>query len=424
MAKKIHVVADTVRSEGGYAVIRLDGVWLLQKKATVCIRPLDQEGSAKKGGWPGLEQVPIDVRTTSRGIELVVGPEVVDSEALQPGRRVGISVPAGDISGEIIWPDIPKSAGAAALADSNTTADISRPVGTSRVSVLNGAATAATNETSASNGLASLQLAKYNAAFRNGAHRASAPGEPLFASNKGSLASAQSAKREAKPAWDPNFHALERTSEKLSTAVKPAPTDSPEVTARIAANETVRFSPLGLFAAGFLATGIVLAFAWLNVSTDTRPQQELSLAEIFSIGDISPRRIDARSFDRDDALLLANQFIHGIERPADRDEAAYWLRKALSLKLSNEQMTWALTQLGTIYANTDKAKPADYRSAKMLWELAGANGDPVSLCFLGHLYESGLGVPASLDKARAHYERAMGLGGCPGLKAALVRVGK
>jgi len=308
-------------------VIRLDGVWLLQDKATVRIRPLGDQGSLNLDGWPSLEQVPIDVRTTSRGIELVVGPEVVDAEALQPGRKVGISIPAADVSGEVIWPDIPRSRKpqAATVSGSKKPVGLALSAKSAKVGPViaglakAGPASGAVDGSSTSNGLATLQLEKYDAVFRNGAHKASAAAEQMTPLKRQGLSFSASAKADVSTLPP----ATAKTPEQKFTLLNPASLGSGNALPPTPTIQLTRFSPFGLFAAGLLATGVILAFAWLNVNTDVRPQNDLSLAEIFAIGDISPRGIDARRFDRDDALLLANQFVHGIERETDKMEGAY-----------------------------------------------------------------------------------------------------
>ena len=106
--KTIHIVPDQTHPEGGQAVIRIDGVWLLHDRATYRIEPLDEASSADDLlDWPHGEQIPLDVRTTARGIELVVGPSVVDAMDLHPGAAVSISVPAAQIrNAEALWPDV------------------------------------------------------------------------------------------------------------------------------------------------------------------------------------------------------------------------------------------------------------------------------------------------------------------------------
>jgi len=396
--KSIHIIADPAHPEGGHAVIRIDGVWLLHARATFRIEPLDNSIDAEDlRDWPRGDQVPLDVRTTARGIELVVGPAVVDAIDLNPGAAVRVSVPAAQIlAAKAVWPDVRTSGTkprAAKLAANGSARDARKP-----------------------NGLARLQDPRSHSARHAGWNKAMAadagervtPGKPSDAAAGEEGVPQRSASRDLQPGRQSTDIALHRETPSTSLLS--------------------RLSPMTAFTAGLIATSVVLIVALFNVAPETTARKEPSLSEIFRVGDTSPRGIDARSFNRDDAILLANQFVHGIERSPDTEEGAFWLRKALSLKLSNEQMTWALTQLGTMYATAAPAEAAgntpDYQSARLLWEMAGANGDPISLCFVGRLYEYGLGVAPNPSTARANYERAQTLGGCPQLDAALARVGK
>jgi len=398
-SKSIHIIADPAHPEGGHAVIRIDGVWLLHARATFQIEPLDSSiGAEELRDWPRGEQVPLDVRTTARGLELVVGPAVVNAVDLDPGAAVSVSVPAAQIvAAKAIWPDIGASRTKPRAAKLSA----------------NGSAREATRMP---HGLARLQDPRSAAARHEGIYTAKPavargrvpPGKAGFA-----------AAGEPEVAYRSASRSQQRSRQASDIAVNPAPASTSFLS---------RLSPMTAFTAGLIATSIILVIALFNVAPENTAGKQPSLSEIFMVEDTSPRGIDARGFDRDDAILLANQFVHGIERSSDKEEGAYWLRKALSLKLSNEQMTWALTQLGTIYATAAAGDATgnqpDYQSARMLWEMAGANGDPVSLCFVGRLYEYGLGVARNVATARANYERAQTLGGCPQLDAALARVGK
>ena len=99
--------------------------------------------------------------------------------------------------------------------------------------------------------------------------------------------------------------------------------------------------------------------------------------------------------------------------PADLAERKFWLRKSISLLLAQPESRWAATQLGTLRAASPKPEhQPDYHSAKTLWEIASASGDTVAMCFLAQLYELGLGVIASQEKAKQWQERAARRGGC------------
>jgi len=105
---KIEVVPDPSVTTGGHAIIRLRGVAILPPGATLRIDPID-ESLADEEGWPNGEFTPLDSRQTPDGLELRVGPDIVDAPLLEPGVPVTITVSEADLSGELVWPDLPIS---------------------------------------------------------------------------------------------------------------------------------------------------------------------------------------------------------------------------------------------------------------------------------------------------------------------------
>lgn len=158
------------------------------------------------------------------------------------------------------------------------------------------------------------------------------------------------------------------------------------------------------------------------------PAATASLAQVFHAPPVSPRGIAADTRDTPAVLRAANDSLHGRgDTPKDREEAAYWLRTALSRQLSGPGMSWALTQLGAYYAAPEAGTEPDYARARLLWEIAATQSDPVANCFLGQLAEFGLGQPKDPAAARTYYADAVRLGGkqqsgCHGLEAALARL--
>ena len=84
------------------------------------------------------------------------------------------------------------------------------------------------------------------------------------------------------------------------------------------------------------------------VAADTRPNAVLT--SIFDVGPTSPSGVDASGVTQRQALERANELLASAQTPHEREEAAYWLRKALSHRLSEPRLVWALSQLGTAYA--------------------------------------------------------------------------
>ncbi len=147
------------------------------------------------------------------------------------------------------------------------------------------------------------------------------------------------------------------------------------------------------------------------------------IADAFMAGPQSPRGEIATNIDLPTALRLADHNLHGVDRPIDRGEAEFWLKKAMALTASHTQLRWALTQLGALAAQPVSGEP-DYEKARLLWEISAGNGDPVALCFLGTLAENGLGAPANRIQALQYYKRSKELGGCPSTDEAIARLSK
>jgi hypothetical protein len=153
------------------------------------------------------------------------------------------------------------------------------------------------------------------------------------------------------------------------------------------------------------------------------PAEKIGIADVFTAGPQSPRGEPAANVDLSTALKMADYNLHGVERPADRVEAEFWLKKALSLTASHAQLRWALTQLGTMSAQPVSGPP-DYDKARMLWEIAAFNGDAIAMCFLGTLAENGLGSKVDRGKALEYYKRAKEIGGCPTSDEAISRLSR
>lgn len=135
----------------------------------------------------------------------------------------------------------------------------------------------------------------------------------------------------------------------------------------------------------------------------------------------SPRRKPAANVDVATALSLADHSLRGQRTDAETEEAAFWLKRALATSFGGQDVGWALTQLGTIYAAAGTPHHS-YVKAHTIWELAAAQGDPVAHCFLGALYEHGLGVAKNRKVAREHYLTADASGACRSAKEAAARL--
>ena len=470
---KIEVVADSSVPAGGHAIIRLRGVALLPPGATFRIEPIDDAlDEGHDGGWPSGDLTPLETRQTADGVEMRIGPAVVDAPLLEPGTPVTISVPDGHISAELVWPNLPVSTGragaqvvmtpsqmaaelaaaerarqdalrAAELATSVAVAAGPPPLATNAVDA--GAARVAATDQERMNGaawdleaaLASEPIDYAGGMMFPGRERERGPDRALSSLNK---TVHERVEVMAGAEADTSLPAIvmKRANESAaSSAISRG--DLRPGTIEGSVSEPVRPGRLMPFLAGAGAAGIAAAailavmtirnghipFGATDVATKpvTAAAAKGSIAEVFTAGYQSPRGEIATDVDLPTALRLADYNLHGIDRPVDRAEAEFWLRKAMSLTASHSQLRWAMTQLGTLQAEPVTGAP-DYDKARMLWEISATNGDPVAMCFLGTLLEFGLGAAADKGKALDQYKRAKEFGGCPAADEAIARLSK
>ena len=177
---------------------------------------------------------------------------------------------------------------------------------------------------------------------------------------------------------------------------------------------------------GVLLSAVVsrLAFgpdAGLKQADGKKGKSESTLYGTLRAGPLSPQGQKASGVDTKAALQRADRELHTTNSPTDKREAAFWLKHYLVGTIGDARTLWALTQLGTIYADPN-GKSHDYNKARMLWELSASMGDPIALCFLGNLHEFGYGVRADKQLALRWYQRAKEAGGCKSLDQAIARV--
>lgn len=465
----VEVVEDTTRALGGHAVIRLNGLWLLPANASIRIEPLESpDGEGKRPDWPLGDVKPVETRLTVKGVEIVVGPDVVDSPYLLPGTPVSISVPSAFAGGDVLWPDLPVSevpraapvvltaAELAAELDADAAAKRKREdleaLALSQLKASMNGATSHGHDTPDGKDLSQLRrnghdpdgLSPGQAGARTPLDAAPvmpnldeesggsmmggrgvgvAPGVTGSArtlSGTDTAMAARASDTRAADAMPPPAATGTALSMPGQRAVVPMPKAAPAPGRK-----------LGImvpFALGFVVAGALTGLVALRqgssepaVSVASGPAA-VSLDGALAVAAVSPRGRRAADVDLQGALKLADEALH--QPQADREEAAYWLRRSVTLSLGTRQMTWAMTQLGTIYAQPAASVAPDYGKARLLWETAGGLGDATALCFLGSLYEFGLGVAASREQALSAYTRAKGLGGCKEIDTAIARVRK
>lgn len=105
----VEVLEDASHPEGGYAVVLLHGLAGLPDGVTFRLKPVEARGTVDAGhgvSWPQGEQRPRAVRRTEAGIELLIGPDIVECPALLPGTLGVIEIGAAGVRGEFLWPSI------------------------------------------------------------------------------------------------------------------------------------------------------------------------------------------------------------------------------------------------------------------------------------------------------------------------------
>ena len=191
---------------------------------------------------------------------------------------------------------------------------------------------------------------------------------------------------------------------------------------RWSVREAAAFLPLILVALlaaySFLRPGVRTTTAPPTPATVAAPRlptgvPATGLLDVLALPAVSPRGVSAQGVDATQALARASALMTDTGAARDTDEAGFWLRRYLvAAHGSDKKLLRSLTQLGSVYAEPTTTRGPDYASARILWEMAAALGDPVGMCFLGRLYENGLGVATDRAIATQWLDRAKDAGGC------------
>ncbi len=418
----VEVLPDSSQPSGGHAIIRLNGVTRLPLFPNFVIRPQDEAISLDDlAGWPKGDRRPLAVRDRAGGIDLYVGPDIVEAPGLVPGTPVVLTIADTELRGELHWPDLPQIRRQSSeqereeAAPALSVADPAEPPDDELIA-----------EPSIPED-AEPTSKEYSAGAVNGSHvpmpdvRTPSAGERLEpVTAEAEPAPSEVAPPEPLPADGTALPATAATSAFLS--IRPASDAGPlrpaQLPSRFAAVARLTVFGLAMLALGALMVALWPALKGITSKASVAGQFGTVVDTLFPDSPLSPAGTNPAGVSRDAALERANAFLHGVGRPADRQEAQFWLRRAVAQDLSDPRVRWALTQLGSVYAAPGPGRQPDYDAAALLWQLAGANGDAVAHCFLGQMFHRGLGVPADRAKARRHYERARALGGCDGLEAA------
>jgi hypothetical protein len=511
-AVTVEVVQDARFPHGGHAVIRLHGLWLLPPQAKFRIDPVDDALPEVAADWPSGERAPKETRVTSRGVEILVGPDIVDAAGLQPGTPVTVSIPSASISADLRWPNLPVSSsprrGQVIMSASELRAEIATAerlrrereeaaanAETERLARLQAEAQAEKLrwERSDAASLSSLQPRGGETMGKDVKSASASQSETQTKTRGGSPEQSGSSWANGLGATTP----LKPSSATTSTievmiedpiaaarnsdgSLRLTPTTGNSMVRRDTGDASGDAGPemqqLGegskhyqrrqmvSFGVGFLAAAGLSWLFWNGIRTELRKpgggdiqaaksqnittasvttgsvttasiaaaaapssaltpraaaEAAITLKDVFSLDKVSPRGRSAVDTDLTTALRLADEGLHGAA--ADRLESAFWLRKSLALVLNQDEVKWALTQLGSTYA-APASGPPDYTKARLIWEIAAAQGDPVASCFLGSVHANGLGVVATKATALGYFNAAKAAGGCRGVDDAIARL--
>ncbi len=428
-AYQVAILEDETVPTSGVAVIRIAGLKAWPQGATVRIKPIDEASiPPQSDGWPWGELTPSRVVPSESGVDVVLGPEVVSSSRLVPGTPVTIEISAANVEADIRWPAI--------------TPNVKRRVSTIAMSASQLLAAKAERERGEKEAAARRQKMAEAAAtsVRQAAAEAGRGNADVVGEAPPKQLVAQLARLfPQRPAPEPLTPVVKDGGQTIrsNTVVSLVPqTPTPTVSVSPRSTRTGLYGFAGGAVAMAVLGGILLAFApqWVPRSTTaavaaTVPAAETvpvgTLEAVFkdfaSAGGLSPRRKSATNVDIATALSLADHSLRGQRTSADVEEAEFWLKRALGSSLGGADVGWAMTQLGTLYAQSDSPRHS-YTKAHVLWQLAAAQGDPIAHCFLGALYENGLGVPVSRAQAREHFLVADSGNSCRSAKDAIVRL--
>lgn len=107
--KRISVQANEDRSqtEGGHAVLLLDGVMAIPPRSTFKLNSADANQTGPDGAvWQDSDVYPLETRLSGEGLEIVLGPDVAEDPGLVAGALMEIVIPEAELRGEFLWPHI------------------------------------------------------------------------------------------------------------------------------------------------------------------------------------------------------------------------------------------------------------------------------------------------------------------------------
>ena len=429
---------DAGHPEGGHAFILVQGLEHLDDGVTFFLRPLDAVALDDGIGNLEHEQRATAVRSVPGGVELLVGPDVTEHQALQPGCSVEIEIPEAGVWSEFEWPEVTTRA-----RPKRAKIVVNRPPDAEAVDEPGRVGRTAVERDQP----AGSDVPRAGDTPPAPSRPATSPAEARMTGSVQKEATAMVTQQRADKVAGPDVESVGRDPHPEhgqsaddyvvfyphARGGKIGPGGAGNAPQRKAASllPTSRLGAAAMAVAGVLA---VQGLLWLGsggtLSSQASPSAASGTAgadgsnyDLFSVGPVSPRGVQARDMNATKALENAQAALLTPGGTRDAEEASYWLRRFITSGGSDERTRRVLTQLGTTFADGASRQP-EFGKARQVWELASSFGDPVAMCFLGTLHENGLGVTPDRKVALQWYERAKLTGGCPAVDEAIARVKK
>ena len=461
---EVEAVEDRSRPEGGHAVVLLRNVAKLPETMRFRLRPLDVEGLAPEARRLFEEEhAPLSVSETEDGVALSIGPELAGSPHLLPGTVMEIVIAEEDLRGEFLWPSIaplarpkrrhimtrraPGNSTAARVAPLASEAAVEVTVKAQPADEPPAIAPSVTVSPAVPVDRFDFSKAAPSKADEGDGEEARPERRSIVvrqAELRGPAVSPTGAAASTKPvsAGVPEAEVeIQRVpgQERAGEArPKPAPStgEAQEVAAALvkarAGKWGISYAGVAVMTAAAVVLSGLAVVRFLDLAvvgrsrlaelrtgkgvqqapavTAPQPSAAPRIYDAIAAGPRSPRGVDADTISPAKALQMAHGLLHGAEAERDPEEAIYWLKRYLASTAGTEHARIALTQLGTAYSQPVRGT-RDMASARIAWELAGALGDPVAMCFLGAIHDGGIGVAVDPAAAADWFRRAAAAGG-------------
>jgi hypothetical protein len=366
----IEVEQDQTRTEGGYAVIRFLEHSADPGRATIRLLPADELAPGEEAGWTKHPFEAVETRLAGGVLEVVVGPDVVNSLPADLPIRIVIDDLA--IDGICWWPSLSPlvSSGRGRLQQVERAEVTALPV-------------------------------------------AGRPKQPKAAAEKPAARTAPRLPTSPPPAPPEEPEEPEEPGGAAALPSRPAPDDPVADTrqreSRLAASIFLSFL------AGLLLGGIAAAGWFLSAAS---PQQAIESSQVAPEA-AQPDRvlleaIDTEDFDENGNSIFATSAREWLrlgdkERTAGNAAAAMLhYRRALRAAWHEDgrELGDLVSRLAMVLSSAGAEDPEYVRTIRTLMALSAASGDPAGLCRLAILYENGIGGAVDAELAVTFRQRA------------------